>query len=740
MLARKKRTGSPPLSSIPSGRAIVEELLASHPRGAPFDGPSFVAEHPELKKHRSAMLQLAYEDFCRRDELGMAESPTAFAARYPTISRSLLMQLGAHRLVVELHATADAEWPVTGQTWLGYHLLEELGRGAFSRVYLALEPALGNRPVVVKATSLGPHEACTLGMLRHPHIVPVHTVRWDDHLKKAAVCMAFVSRVTLFDAMDAIFSASRPPRRADEILSIVKELNSASDISPEPSTAKPWPHHWKFCDAVLQMGCDVAQALRHAHHEGVLHGDVKPSNILVTDSGSAVLLDFNLAVYEEEPSPFLTGTLPYMAPEQLRPVVARGPSPDTALDERTDIFGLGVTLFELAYGRYPFGNLPEDRRRQRTAAQLLKRQKRGVALPQGETTHIDRRVGEIILRCMEYDPAARPQSMDELLALLQRELKSVPRARRWMRSHRKLTAAAVAVVCAGGLAIGGWQATRDPYPIRELKKGEAAWQAGNPDGAVQHLTAALKTDPKMLEARFLRGCARCRDGEYLAASEDLTPLVEKLPDGRAAAALAHVVSHMDMGNLRAAVLYRTAINQGYRTAVIYNNLAYCRADHGAVEEAAEALKIASALDPNLSSVRLMQVRAAAQITFRRRRITDMPIVEEIVQSASSAELKLEAALYFFFCARVSSDASFRQRAIDRMYELLAQSLEQGLPKAQLQRFVMVEPNLKDQPRWQAIEAFPESNLPFKPELLVHDPLDELTRSQSALLSASVSSP
>src|SRR5258708_39152014 len=322
------------------------------------------------------MLQLAYEDFCRRDNLGIAESPNASAARYPKISRSLLFQLGAHRLFVELSAAEDKNWPVAGQSWLGFHLLEELGRGAFSRVYLAREPALGDRLVVVKATSLGPNEACTLGMLRHPHIVPVHTVRWDDHLKKAAVCMAFVSRVTLFSVMDAIYSAE-PPRRAGAILEIVREMNSADDAAPESGTAEAWPHHWQFCDAVLQIGCDIAKALRHAHGQGVLHGDVKPSNILVTDSGSAVLLDFNLAIFGDESAQFLAGTPPYMAPEQLQPVIAQGSARDALLDERTDIFSLGVTLFELAYGSYPFGALPHDHCRQRLAADLLDRQKRG---------------------------------------------------------------------------------------------------------------------------------------------------------------------------------------------------------------------------------------------------------------------------------------------------------------------------------------------------------------------------
>jgi serine/threonine protein kinase/Tfp pilus assembly protein PilF len=716
---------------VPTGQAVVTELLSAYPKGTPFDGPGLLAEHPELTNHRSAMLQLAYEDFCRRDNLGIAESPNTFAARYPKISRSLLFQLGAHRLIVELNAAEDKEWPVAGQTWLGFHLLEELGRGAFSRVYLAREPALGDRLVVVKATTLGPNEAATLGMLKHPHIVPVHTVRWDDHLKKAAVCMAFVSRVTLFAVMDAIYSAGKPPGRAATILEMIREMNAATDAAPDTETASPWPLSWQFCDAVLQIGADIAEALQHAHRQGVLHGDVKPSNILVTDSGSAVLLDFNLAIFEEEAAPFLGGTLPYMAPEQLRPVIALGTARDAVLDERTDIYSLGVTLFELAYGWYPFGTVVDDQSRQKSAARLLDRQKLGVKFPDRGLTRVDRRLGEIILRCMAYEPDARPQSMAELLALLERELKPVRRAQRWARSHRRLVTGAVTLACAAGLALGGWQASREPYPMREFKMGQAAWQQGDSDTAIRHLSAAIKADPKFLEARFLRGCAHCRDKNYFGARADLQPLIEEMPDGRAAAALAHMNYELKSDSLLAAAYYRKAVDQGCRTAVIYNNLGYCGAQTGALDEAAEALKKASSLDPELGSARFLRVRVAAQIASRPNGVTDTEAVDEALQAdPESPALKLQAALYFLFCARASGDPGSKQSSTDRMFELLAQGPDWGLTRQHLAEFLRVDPRLEDDQRWRSLEAHPPSGIPFASPELVHDPLEELTRPRS----------
>ena len=143
--------------------SFVAELIAGCPPGVPFDAHAVLVEHPELINYKSALLELAYEDFCRRDDLGFSVEPGEFAARFPTISRSLLHQIEVHRLLADgspgESRTADPPWPVPGEAWLDFQLLEELGRGAYSRVYLAREMSLGDRLVVVKATSLGPREA-----------------------------------------------------------------------------------------------------------------------------------------------------------------------------------------------------------------------------------------------------------------------------------------------------------------------------------------------------------------------------------------------------------------------------------------------------------------------------------------------------------------------------------------------------------------------------------------------------
>src|SRR5438270_12270333 len=104
------------------------------------------------------------------------------------------------RKQVELHLEVEANpellsklerWPASGQEFFGFRLEEELGRGAFARVFMAREPAVGNRQVVVKVSLHADDEADTLGKLRHPNVVTVHSARYDEHSGFSVVCMPF---------------------------------------------------------------------------------------------------------------------------------------------------------------------------------------------------------------------------------------------------------------------------------------------------------------------------------------------------------------------------------------------------------------------------------------------------------------------------------------------------------------------------------------------------------------------
>lgn len=210
----------------------------------------------------------------------------------------------------------------------------------------------------------------------------------------------------------------------------------------------------------------MAEALNHAHERGVLHRDVKPSNVLVTSDAMPMLLDFNLArevnldaAAAEEAVP--GGTLDYMAPEHIEEMI-EGISDGVGV--RSDIFGLGVLLFEAIMGERPY----PPPRGAATAIELLHRaaQDRRAGAPRLRTRRpeVPGALEAVIRRCLLPDPSGRYASAADLAADLQavaddRPLKHAhepwpDRTVRWFRRHRRSIAALAPVVVATVLAAG----------------------------------------------------------------------------------------------------------------------------------------------------------------------------------------------------------------------------------------------------------------------------------------------
>ena len=186
---------------------------------------------------------------------------------------------------------------------------------------------------------------------------------------------------------------------------------------------------------------EIAEALDHAHAHGVIHRDVKPSNILVAKNGRALLFDFGLARTETDETITLTGDFAgtpfYVSPEQ-----ARGRD----VDHRTDVYSLGVTLYELLTLRRPF----EGKNAQVVFRQLLTRE---APLLRRVNRLVPRDLETVCLTAIEKDPARRYQSAAELAADLRRFLEFRPvrarpvgaptRAVRFLRRNPAIGAVAV---------------------------------------------------------------------------------------------------------------------------------------------------------------------------------------------------------------------------------------------------------------------------------------------------------
>jgi len=547
----------PDVSSSP-GRAARLALLRADLNlrwddGEPVRVEAYRDRHAGLDAE--TLVALCYEEFCRREEDGEGPLPAEYDERFPELADRLRRVFDIHELVgnaasTDLHVPGPEAppFPEAGQTIAGFHLVEELGRGSFARVFLARERQLADRPVALKVARSGSREPQTLARLQHTHIVPVHSYRDDPATGLHLLCMPYFGRVTLSGLL-ADPSARVAPSGA-ELLAALDRLDPAE---ARASSARATLARLPFGRAIAWWGARLAEALAHAHDRGVLHRDIKPSNVLVTGDALPMLLDFNLAGADWADRKglgpeTLGGTLAYMAPEHLEAVAGRE---EGRVDRRSDVYSLGVLLFEALTGSRPF---PPPDLAAATMPEVLRRaaegRRAGPPWLRPDHPEIPAALERVIRRCLEPGPDDRFPTAADLALDLQavaddaplrstREPLSVRVARRARRSWRKLAVAVPAVAAAVALAVfaareGGERARAEGDAsdlLRQVKSSLRREDFADASARFESLERLTRDRPELAglhrEARVHAASAR-EAGKFRALADDLAAAAKAL--------------------------------------------------------------------------------------------------------------------------------------------------------------------------------------------------------------------
>jgi serine/threonine protein kinase len=286
-----------------------------------------------------------------------------YCNKYPLLKESLEQKYRVIRALEE----AFIEEELVGTEIGEYLIIEEIGRGGMGVVYLALQQSL-NRYVALKVLPLGftldgvsikrfRSEAQIIARFNHPNIVPVYSMGKEKGIYYIA--MALIPGLSLNKVLDGLRNLSAGKWTAATVRQIIfthpdfLRLNIGTQRTGKPDSiimARD-PSFWNqpYSSFVLTLCSEIADALSYAHRNGVCHGDLKPSNIMLSCGGVPMVVDFGLAkdmrsLKAIQSEDFL-GTVAYASPEQVE---------KNDISPTSDIWSLGVTMYELLSLTQPF--------------------------------------------------------------------------------------------------------------------------------------------------------------------------------------------------------------------------------------------------------------------------------------------------------------------------------------------------------------------------------------------------
>jgi serine/threonine protein kinase/Tfp pilus assembly protein PilF len=577
--------------------SLVEDTISRWREGEQPDAASFLAAHPEIGSRRTLALDLIHEEWCLRQEAGETVVATSFIERFSqfrsSVAKMVAVQMGVEADPDFAETLSESLWPQIGQEFQGFSIVEPLGRGALARVYLAREIAMGKRPVVIKVSRHGGHEAHLLGKLEHPNIVTAYSVKHDPESGLTVICMPLLGTATALDLLDSAYRSDEVPKSAAVIGRVSRRYVPAGFVREE-SLRPAWSfENRSYVEGIMWLGQELTAGLVAAGNLEIAHRDVKPSNILLAWSGRPMLLDFNLSSGEGQRGDRVGGTLAYMAPERIAMLLRAENPKSEVIDPRPDIFSLGVVLYELLTGTLPVQPADAEATDEQSLRRWLASRSQPVAPPSRTNRAVDAAVDQIVLRCLAADPTDRYATADELLADLSEYLSPWQTSVRWGRRNRRGLLAAGLLGAAALVGGSAFWATRPPLAELYYQDGLAFYEAGKYPSAVASFTASLDEEPGSAKVLFARGQSYFQMHEFVLAEQDYIAAVQREP--KATLWFAAGVCALQRNDEVAAQYFTDAQNAGYDVRACRCNWMICLAEQrGEVRSALTNLRRMSA--------------------------------------------------------------------------------------------------------------------------------------------------
>jgi Flp pilus assembly protein TadD len=382
--------------------------------------------------------------------------------------------------------------------------------------------------------------------------------------------MAYLGSTTLKDVLGALWSGGHIPNGARDILNSQGGKDKPGYRHPLVRETPGILKTGSYQEGCAYLALKIAEALAYAHEKGVLHLDLKPSNVLVDAGGCPRLLDFNLATAASRGAPRMGGTPVYMSPEQALCFI--GLTDPASLDERSDIYSLGVMLYELLCGRLP----PECSSRAlatQDGSSVAPQQAPVELVPRWQAHTVCKSLRGIVDRCLAVERDDRFASMADLVKSLRCELSLNRRIEHWLAIRRRsVTATAgVALLCLTGIAAG--LAYRAPYDVREYQLGLNCLTSEQHQQAIEHFTCSLDHRPDNPDVYYARARSYMATDDFHSAIRDLVAADRLRRTGIQCALLGYCCSRIQEPG-EAVSWYDRAISLGNTDPAVYLNLGF----------------------------------------------------------------------------------------------------------------------------------------------------------------------